>query len=79
MSIIVPQDVEVMVARQLASGRYHSDQEVLRSAMLALEELDEDFAAIEEAVDSWRRGELGTPLADAFRQIREAGPGGMHP
>jgi putative addiction module CopG family antidote len=79
MSIIVPQDVEVMVARQLASGRYQSDQEVLRSAMLALEEMDEDFVAIQEAVDNWRRGVPGTPLADAFRQIRESGPGGMHP
>ena len=79
MSIIVPQDVEVMVARQLASGRYQSDQEVLRSAMLALEEMDEDFVAIQKAVDSWRRGEPGTPLADVFQQIRESGASGMHP
>ena len=29
------------------------------------------------AVDGWRRGEPGTPLAEAFRQVREAGPGGI--
>ncbi len=77
MSIVVPHDVEEMVARQVASGRYRSDEEVLRSAMLALEEVDEDYVAIQEAVDSWRRGEPGTPLAEAFRQVREAGSGGL--
>ena len=77
MSIVVPQDVAEMVARQIASGRYQSDDDVLRSAMLALEEVDEDDLAIEEAVGSWRKGEPGTPLAEAFRQVREAGPGGI--
>jgi len=77
MSIVVPQDVAEMVARQIASGRYQSDDDVLRSAMLALEEVDEDYLAIEEAVGSWRKGEPGTPLAVAFRQVREAGPGGI--
>ena len=77
MSIVVPHDVEEMVARQMASGRYRSDEEVLRSALLALEEIDEDDVAIQEAVDGWRRGEPGTPLAGAFRQVREARPGGI--
>lgn len=75
MSIVVPHDVEEMVARQIANGRYRTDEEVLRSAMLALEEIDADYVAIQEAVDSWRRGEPGIPLAEAFRQVREAGPG----
>lgn len=77
MSIVVPRDVEEMVARQIASGRYRSDDEVLRSALQALEEVDDDYVAIQKAVDGWRRGEPGTPLADAFRQVREAGPGGI--
>ena len=77
MSIVVPQDVEEMVARQMASGRYRTDEEVLRSALQALEEIDEDSLAIEEAVDGWWWGEPGTPLAEAFRQVREAGPGGI--
>ena len=77
MSIVVPHDVEEMVARQIASGRYRSDEEVLRSALQALEEIDDDYVAIQEAVDGWRRGEPGTPLAEAFRQVREAGPGGI--
>ena len=77
MSIVVPHDVEEMVARQIASGRYHSDEEVLRSAMLALEEIDEDYLAIQEAVGSWRKGEPGTLLSEAFRQVREAGSGGI--
>ncbi len=77
MSIVVPRDVEEMVARQIASGRYRSDDEVLRSALQALEDVDDDYVAIQKAVDGWRRGEPGTPLADAFRQVREAGPGGI--
>ncbi len=77
MSIVVPHDVEEMVARQIASGRYRTDEEVLRSALQALEEIDDDFLAIEEAIDGWRRGEPGTPLVEAFQQVREAGPGGI--
>lgn len=50
MSIVVPQDVEEMVVREIASGRYQSNDDVLRSAMLALEEVDENNLAIEEAV-----------------------------
>lgn len=77
MPIVVPHDVEEMVARQIASGRYQSDEEVLRSAMNALAEIDDDYLAIEEAVEGWRRGEPGIPLAEAFQQVREAGPSGI--
>ena len=77
MPIIVPHDVEAMVADQIASGRYQSGEDVLRSAMIALAEIDDDYLAIQDAMAEWQPGQPGTALADAFRQVREAGPGGM--
>ncbi len=77
MPFVVPQDVAELVANQMATGRYHSGDEVLRSAMQALAEVDEDLAAVQQALSEWRSGDEGVPLDDAFRQIRVAGQRGV--
>jgi putative addiction module CopG family antidote len=59
-----------VVAARLASGQYSSEDEVLRNAFRALAEVDEDLAAVREAVEEWRAGDSGTPLAEAFDEIR---------
>lgn len=69
MPLIVPPDVEALVARQLASGRYRSEEDVLRSAMEALTEVDEDVAAVQQALDEWRSGDTGVSLGDAMRMV----------
>ncbi len=76
MSMVVPGDVGESVARHLATGRYQSADEVLRSAMLALAEFDEDLVAVQQAVAEWRDGDAGIPLDQAFQQIRQAGASG---
>ena len=40
MPFVIPPDVEELVAHHLASGRYHSGDEVLRSAVRALAAVD---------------------------------------
>ena len=77
MPFVVPQDVEELVANHMASGRYRSGDEVLRSAMRALAEVDGDLVAVQQALSEWRGGDEGMPLEDAFRQIRAAGLNGV--
>ena len=57
--------------------RYRSGDEVLRSAMRALAEVDDDLVAVQQALSEWRGGDEGIPLEDAFRQIRAAGLNGV--
>lgn len=73
MSIVVPQDVEEFVAHQIAAGRYESEDDVLRSAMQALAELDDDLLAIQDSLAEWRSGDAGVPLDEAIGQILSAG------
>ena len=73
MSIVVPHDVEEFVAGQIAAGRYQSEDEVLRSAMQALVELDDDLMAVQESISAWRSGDAGIPLDEAIEQILSAG------
>ena len=77
MPFVVPRDVEELVADHLASGRYCSCDEVLRSAMQALATIDEDVSAVQQAVNEWRAGDEGIALADALKQIRVAASHGV--
>ncbi len=72
MPFVVPADVEILVANRLASGAYNSSDEVLRSAMNALTEVDADLEAVLLAVRELQSGDQGTPLIDAVQQVRDA-------
>ena len=72
MPFIVPLDVEELVVNQVASGRYRTGDEVLRSAMQALAHADEDVMAIQDAVYEWHKGDEGIALDEAFKKIRES-------
>jgi putative addiction module CopG family antidote len=67
-----PPDLRELVAARLASGRYSTEDELLRDALRALEEEDEDLIAVRDAISEWRAGDQGTPLAEAFDEIRRA-------
>lgn len=69
MTASIPPDVEAMVSQQLASGRYESADDVLRSALRALVEQD-DLAAIHESIIQWKAGDQGISLDDALQKIR---------
>lgn len=72
MSYAFPPDLQQLVAAQLSSGHYANEDELLREALRALSEEDEDLAAVREAIAEWRAGDQGTPLAEAFDEVRRA-------
>jgi putative addiction module CopG family antidote len=71
MSYALPPDVQQLVATQLATGGYRSEDEVLRDALRALSAEQDDLEAVQEAVAEWRAGDEGVPLDAAFAAIRE--------
>ena len=65
-----PPDLQELVLKQMASGRYASEDELLRSALRALDEDEQDLQAVRESLAEWRAGDPGVPLADAFAAVR---------
>jgi predicted transcriptional regulator len=67
MSLQIPADVESSVRAFLATGRYSSEEDVLRKAMAALERQLSDLDAIREGIEDEAAGRV-TPA----RQVVEA-------
>jgi putative addiction module CopG family antidote len=66
-----PADLPAMVGEQMKTGTYSSEDELLRDALRALAEEEEDLAAVQEAIAEWRAGDQGTDLGPAFAAVRE--------
>lgn len=66
----LPSDVQQMVADRMAAGSYASEDDVLRQALQALEHEECHLRLIQEAIDDWKAGDEGVPLAEAFDAIR---------
>jgi putative addiction module CopG family antidote len=71
MSYAFPQDVQDLIAQQMASGRYSSEDDVLRDALVSLSQSQEDLDAVLEAVAELEAGDPGVPLGEAFNIIRK--------
>ena len=78
MPYTIPPDVETLVAHQMATGRYQTEDDVLRSALEALTQQDEDLAAVQAAIDEWRQGDPGLPLDEVMRHILASATSGAH-
>jgi putative addiction module CopG family antidote len=65
-----PDDVQALMGEQLASGKYNCEDEVLRAALQALAEEDEDFEAVQKALAGWRGGEQGISVVETFEMLR---------
>jgi len=63
----------------MSSGKYASEDELLRVALQALSEEEEDLAAVRESIDDWRAGDPGVPLDEAFAAIRSRHQAGQLP
>lgn len=74
MSYPFPPDLRELVGEQMGSGKYRSEDDLLRDALRALAEEEEDLAAVREALADWRAGDPGTPLEDAFAAVRTRHP-----
>ena len=70
MSYPFPTDLLQLVERHLNTGRYSSEDDLLRDALQALSEREEDLIAIQQAIDEWQSGDDGVPLKESIAQIR---------
>lgn len=70
MTFPFPPDLWEFIRDQMASGKYASEEELLREALQALAEKEEDLAAVREAVAQWQGGDPGVPLDEAVEAIR---------
>ena len=70
MSYPFPPDLQSLVGEQMASGKYASEDELLRHALRALAEEEQDLDAVRESLEEWRAGDPGVLLGDAFDAIR---------
>jgi putative addiction module CopG family antidote len=65
-----PPDLQTLVGDQMASGKYASEDELLRTALRALAEDEQDVDAVRQSLAEWRAGDSGVLLKDAFDAIR---------
>ena len=70
MTYQFPPDVRQLVKERMASGQYPSEEALLREALLALGEQEEDLKAVQEALADVEAGDPGVPLDEAFDSIR---------
>ncbi len=65
-----PPDIDEQVKIQVASGLYKTEDEVLRDAMKALHERNEDLASIQAGVADMEAGRF-TLLGDVEAELRK--------
>ncbi len=75
MSLTIPADVQARVNALLGTGRYASEEEILRAAVAALEEQNADLVAIQNGINDMESGRYRSFTAfDAeFRQRNQVG------
>lgn len=56
MSLTIPADIQSRVNAPLGTGRYASQEDILRAAVSALEEQNADLAAIQCGIDDMENG-----------------------
>jgi Arc/MetJ-type ribon-helix-helix transcriptional regulator len=66
-----PPVVSQLVQKQLATGQFATEDEVLLAALQTLETESEDRIAVREALDSLEAGDRGMSLQDAFDEVRK--------
>lgn len=71
MAYQFPADVQQHLSAWLASGKYGSEDDVLRDAFRALADEKQDAELIQEAIDEWDAGEPGVPARQALDELRE--------
>jgi hypothetical protein len=63
--------VEQLIREKMASGKYSSEEALLLDALHSLDANEEELRAIQEGIDSVKRGDEGVALDQAFERIRE--------
>jgi Arc/MetJ-type ribon-helix-helix transcriptional regulator len=71
MTYHFPADVEERVQTRLATGRYASEDEVLRDALDTLDTVEADAREVQVAIDAVKEGDAPVPLDQAFDALRK--------
>ena len=70
MSLTVPADVQKRVSALLGTGRYASEEEILRAAVAALEDQNANLTAIQSGINDMENGRY-RPFADFDGEFRK--------
>jgi Arc/MetJ-type ribon-helix-helix transcriptional regulator len=70
MSLTIPADLQQRVNALLGTGRYASEEEILRAAVAALEDQNADLASIQSGIDDMENGRY-RPFADFDAEFRK--------
>lgn len=70
MSYPFPPDVQALIAEQMESGDYESEDDVLREALRSLAEEEENLQHVRKAIAELKAGDEGVPLDEAIGSIR---------
>ncbi|QDT67005.1 hypothetical protein [Calycomorphotria hydatis] len=65
-----PPAVDELVRKQIATGAYQSEDDVLLAAMQSLDAAESDWQAVKVALDSLDASEQGLSLQEAFDAVR---------
>lgn len=71
MAYTLSEEIARMVSDRMASGKYASEEALLREALEALAAQEDDFEAIQQAIDEMAAGDAGVSLDDAIASIRQ--------
>jgi len=64
-------DVEERLRARVASGRYASEDEVVRDALDTLDAVEADAREVQVAIDAVKEGDAPVPLDQAFDALRK--------
>lgn len=70
MTYPFPPDIRELVDRQMSTGEYASEDELLRDALSLFVDEDAELTAIQQAVDAYEAGDMGSPVEDVFDRIQ---------
>jgi len=70
MAYQFPPEVDDLIRKQMATGLYASEGQLLLDALRALETEKEEWLATKEGLDSLDQGEQGVSLQEAFDSVR---------
>jgi len=74
MSHSISDDIARLIHERMATGRYASEDELLREALAALSVEEDDLQAIQAAIDELQAGDSGVPLAEAIAALHRRPP-----
>lgn len=69
MSVHLTPELSATVQRFIATGHYKDEEEVLREALAALNQRDDDYAAIQEGIEDEAAGRI-RPWEDVKAELR---------